>query len=252
MHGGGPSPGTIGTAAGGGAKGLSVVTSYQQSATQPAQLMNKAIRKSQQIRRWWVRVMTRQPWAIREQGTPGGERSPSGRSAPAGQAAVRPRAPQLSRISGSADMAKMCIKAHPSRSPIDDRPVVLVVALRAPPLVPDLVGQGGVVQLDPQSGACRHVHEPALHHERLLQVTLAERAVLLARESGMGRRERDARRKGDWSEWVVRGDRRVIRLGHSGDEAALRDPSGVAQVRLENGRGLLLQHFAEPPLREHA
>lgn len=53
MPGAGLSAGPLGAAAGGGsgATGLSVVTSYHHPATHPAQLMSRAIKNKQQIRR---------------------------------------------------------------------------------------------------------------------------------------------------------------------------------------------------------
>src|SRR5207253_4073470 len=55
----------------------------------------------------------------------------------------------------------------------------------------------------------------------------------------------------DRPERVVRGDRRVIRLGHAGDQPHLGDPAGVAQVGLEHHGGLLFEYLAEAPLGEH-
>ena len=46
-------------------------------------------------------------------------------------------------------------------------------------------------------------------------------------------------------------DRRIIGLGHAGDQPHLGDPSRVAKVGLKNRRRTLLQHFAESPLGKH-
>ena len=53
-------------------------------------------------------------------------------------------------------------------------------------------------------------------------------------------------------ERVVRGDGRVVGLGHAGDQADLGDAAGVAEVGLQDRRGPLLQHLAEAPLGEDA
>jgi hypothetical protein len=45
-------------------------------------------------------------------------------------------------------------------------------------------------------------------------------------------------------------NRRIVRLGHARDEAALGDAAGVAQIRLQDHRRLLLENFPEAPLRE--
>ena len=50
----------------------------------------------------------------------------------------------------------------------------------------------------------------------------------------------------------MRGDIGIVSLRHAGDETYFGDSAGVAQVRLQDGRGLLLQHFAKAPFGEDA
>ena len=49
-------------------------------------------------------------------------------------------------------------------------------------------------------------------------------------------------------ERIVGRDRCVVRLGHAGDQAALRDTSGVAEVGLEDRRRTFLQDIAGIPI----
>ena len=50
----------------------------------------------------------------------------------------------------------------------------------------------------------------------------------------------------------MRRDRRVVGLGHAGDQPHFGDAAGVAKVRLQDRRGALLQDLAEAPLGEDA
>src|SRR6516164_6326495 len=64
-------------------------------------------------------------------------------------------------------------------SPIDDRAIVGVVFLAVLPVVIDLAGQRVLVQLDPQPRSRRQIEIALAHGERLFEIALAERDLLL-------------------------------------------------------------------------
>src|SRR5437899_648419 len=71
--------------------------------------------------------------------------------------------------------------------PVHHRPVLGVVTLLIPPVVIDLVGQGVLIKLDAQARSSGQIEIAIAHRERLLQVSLAERDLLLAQEIRNGR-----------------------------------------------------------------
>src|SRR5262249_4810125 len=116
------------------------------------------------------------------------------------------------------------------------------------PLVADLVRQGGLVQLDAEAWSGWQVQVALAQHERLLEVALAKADLLLAEEVRDRRGQLHAGGQGDWPEWVVRSDGRIIRLRHARDETHLGDAAGMAAGGLEDRRRSLRQHLAEAPL----
>src|SRR5262249_42969370 len=113
----------------------------------------------------------------------------------------------LSSTSGNRNAIRRnaCICACSSQhwSPIDDRTVILVVALGVLPLVADLVGHGVLVEIDSKPRPAGNIDEAVLHDERLLQIAFPERSVLQAEEVRNRRRELNSRSQRDRPERVV-------------------------------------------------
>src|SRR6516225_4049126 len=136
--------------------------------------------------------------------------------------------------------------------PVYHRPVILIISLAIAPGMSDLLGEGLFVQFDSQAGPRRHIDIAFADDERLLEIAFAEADLFLAQEVGNGRGELNAGGQRDGAQRIVRGDGGVVGLGHAGNEADLGDAPRVAQVGLQDGGRLLLQHFAKAPLGEDA
>src|SRR5438552_17609279 len=91
-----------------------------------------------------------------------------------------------------------------------------------------------------------------LNRERLLEVTVPERDLFLAKEIRNRRGELYPRGERDGAERIVRRDDRVVRLGDARDQARFQDAARVTKVGLENGRRVFLQDFTKAPLGENA
>ncbi len=100
--------------------------------------------------------------------------------------------------------------------------------------------------------ALGHVHVALLHDEGLFQVSLAEVDLLLAEKVRNRSGKLQASGQGNRTHRIVRGDRRVVRLCHPSDEANLCDPSGMAQVGLQDRSGALFEDFPESPFSKNA
>ena len=116
----------------------------------------------------------------------------------------------------------------------------------------DFVFQCVLVKFDAQPRPRRQIDEAVSGDERLFEVALAQRRVLLRDEVGDGGIELDARRQRDRPQGVVRCNGRVIGLGHPGDDVHFVDAARVTEVGLEDGGCAFLQDFAEAPFGEDA
>src|ERR1700694_2246644 len=87
--------------------------------------------------------------------------------------------------------------------PIDYRAVLGVVAFLIAPVMVELIGHGVLVELDPEARAGGQVEITIVNREWLLQVSLAERYLLLAQEIGYGRRHLHAGGERDRPQRIV-------------------------------------------------
>src|SRR2546427_7647784 len=94
--------------------------------------------------------------------------------------------------------------------PVHYRAVFGVVAFLISPVVVDLVGHPVLVQLDTQAWACGQVQIAVAHGEGLLQVSLAERDLLLAEEVRNGCGELDSGGERDRTERIMWRDGGVV------------------------------------------
>ncbi len=100
----------------------------------------------------------------------------------------------------------------------------------------------------PRPGPFGHFQKSIANPERLLDIAFAERDLFLAKEVRNAAGDLDAGRQRDGAERVVRRDIGVVGFRHARDETDFGDAAGVAHIRLQNGRGLFLEHFAGNPI----
>ena len=84
------------------------------------------------------------------------------------------------------------------------------------------------------------------------QVCVFVVAALLDEEVGDGSGDLKTCGKRTGALGVVRGQRRVVGLGHAGDDLQFGDAAGIANVRLEDVGGAFFENFLEPPLGKDA
>ncbi len=136
---------------------------------------------------------------------------------------------------------------HDGTSPVEDRAIVGIEQVAVLPVMVDLVGQGVLVQFDPQAETSRHVHVALGDLGRLLPGNLLPSSPVPDKESWEcwppaeclpPGRSAPADCAGRWSLSVC--------LGQASDDPALGDAADVAQVRLKDRRRPFLQHLTEP------
>src|SRR5687768_7509079 len=112
----------------------------------------------------------------------------------------------------------------------------------------DLVLHRLVVEFHAEAGPGWHTNVTVLDLEGFFDVTVPETHLFLAEEIRNRGGQLQAACERDRPEWVVRRDRSVIGLGHTGDQPSFHNPARVTQVRLQNSGGLLLENLAKAPL----
>src|SRR4051812_32535020 len=125
--------------------------------------------------------------------------------------------------------------------PIDHAAVVLIVAFLVPPIVANFVCHRILIQLDSETWSSWKLEIAFANFEWRFDVAFPERHLFLNQEIRNGGRHLDTGRKRNRTQGIVRCNTGVIGLGHSRNEANLRDPARMAKVRLQDGCGALLE-----------
>ncbi len=121
---------------------------------------------------------------------------------------------------------------------------------RLPITLVDLVSQGLLIQIDPESRPRRQIDVAILDDIGLLQIPFAQRHVLLRQEVWDARIELQARSQRDRPERTVRRHGGEVGLAHRRNLLTLEDAAGVREIRLQHSSRLLLQDLPETPFGE--
>ena len=138
--------------------------------------------------------------------------------------------------------------------PVHDRPVVGIqaslIGMRFADLIHELVFVDGDAETGIRGQGSMAVGDRCQGFSE--QVCVFVVAALLDEKVGDGSGDLQTRGERTGTLGVVRGQRRVVGLGHAGDDLQFGDAAGIANIRLEDVGGALFENFLEPPLGKDA